>query len=122
MNDHLLIALDAAVPLRIMMIRDRSPEMRASDGAFAVDVIASKSDALMFGGRKGEAANAFNWLVKGLAALAYQPGGATFAGRHWCVNHTECEAAEAAAGEPPDPVEVPEPRPAVDDVPTGGLL
>lgn len=36
-------------------------------------------------------------LARGLAAAAFQPGGISVFGRHWCVDHAECVAAEAAA-------------------------
>jgi hypothetical protein len=41
----------------------------------------------------------FAALSKGLAAGAHSPGGITFLGRHWCVDHTRCEAAEIEAAE-----------------------
>lgn len=40
----------------------------------------------------------FNFLAKGLACAAFQPGGITFAGLHWCACHRECEEAEREAG------------------------
>lgn len=45
----------------------------------------------------GGSADTFNHLARGLAALAYQPGGVTFAGRHWCTDHAACESAAAEA-------------------------
>lgn len=98
MTDHdvLLITLDAAVPLHILEMRDLTPHQRAAIARSAVDAIAHKGDALQYGGKRGEAANAFNALARGLAAAAYQPGGIDFAGRHHCVNHAECEQAELA--------------------------
>lgn len=36
------------------------------------------------------AGEVFNFLARGLACLACQPGGVTFAGRHWCAGHREC--------------------------------
>lgn len=45
------------------------------------------------------AGEVFNFLAKGLACLAYQPGGVTFAGQHWCANHQECiDAQERRTG------------------------
>ena len=43
----------------------------------------------------GGTADTFNHLARGLAALAYQPGGVTAFGRHWCTDHRACDAAEA---------------------------
>lgn len=39
------------------------------------------------------AGEVFNHLARGLAVLACQPGGVTFAGQHWCVySHPRCPA------------------------------
>lgn len=43
-------------------------------------------------GRPGTA-GVFAALAGGLAAAAFQPGGVTWRGRHWCVDHARCEAA-----------------------------
>lgn len=53
----------------------------------AVDVAACEGDVLMYGDRKGDAARAFNHVARGIAALAYAPGGVLYAGQHWCVEH-----------------------------------
>ena len=45
----------------------------------------------------GGTADTFNHLARGLAALAYQPGGVDFAGRHWCADHRACQAAATEA-------------------------
>jgi len=52
---------------------------------------------LLFGGRAciTEYAN----LATALAALAYQPGGVTALGRHWCTNHQQCEFAASVIGD-----------------------
>jgi hypothetical protein len=43
----------------------------------------------LYGGK--HCAEAFNALARGLAALAYQPGGVKYAGLHWCVEeHPGC--------------------------------
>lgn len=53
--------------------------------------VCARGDILMYGGGgKGEAAEVFNSLARGLAALSLQPGGVTFAGMHWCQNHEQC--------------------------------
>lgn len=51
----------------------------------AADQVAHRGDVLQYGGKRGEAAEVFNHLAKGLAAAAFQPGGVTFAGEHWEV-------------------------------------
>lgn len=94
--DLLITALEAAVPLHIAIMRDWTDRHRVDAAYRAADVVAERGDVLMFGGGRGDAAEAFNWLAKGLAAAAYQPGGVTFAGRHWCTDHALCVRAEAA--------------------------
>lgn len=112
MPDALPIALEAAVPLRLMELAALSPverdRVRMRWAHDASDIVASQGDTLMFGSkRSGAAANVFNHLARGLAALAYAPGGVTFAGRHW----------EAGGGESPTPVREPRrARPVVDAV------
>lgn len=97
-HDTLLIALNAAVPLWMLELERMTPEIRELDRQMwarrSADAIAANGDVLMYGSkRQGEAAKAFNALAQGLAAAAYQPGGVTFAGRHWCVDHAACQAA-----------------------------
>lgn len=94
-QDAVLIeTLRIAVPLYLLEIRHMIPEQRAALGRKTADVIAHKGDVLMFGGsRKGETAGAFNALAQGLAAAAYLPGGVTFAGLHWCLDHGQCKDA-----------------------------
>ncbi|MBM0256372.1 hypothetical protein [Micromonospora sp. 4G55] len=107
-NDVLLIGLDAAVPLWMLElaalpagIRD---ERRMRWAAEAADAVAYQGHTLQYGGKRGEAAKVFNALARGLAAGAYQPGGITFAGRHWCADHQLCVDADAHAHEPlPEP-------------------
>jgi hypothetical protein len=80
----LLPMLDMAVPLRVHDLRYWSWAARRELASAAVDEIASRGDVLLFrGGRKGESARVFIALVDALAVLALQPGGVTFADRHW---------------------------------------
>lgn len=86
-SDTLAIALEAAVPLWMLQLDELEPAerhdvMRAWATAGA-DAVASKGDTLMFKSARGETAATFNALARGLAALAFCPGGVTFAGRHW---------------------------------------
>lgn len=101
----LIETLRLAVPMWIDQLRhlDESPRDRRIQAwaRDAVDPIASRADALQFGGKKGEAAEVFNHLARGLAATAFQPGGVTFAGVHWCTDHAACEDAQAWAADHP---------------------
>jgi hypothetical protein len=72
--------LAVAVPLRIAEVRRLPDGERARLAREAAEHIASHGDDLMYRGRKGAAAEAFNKLATGLAVLALQPGGVTFAG------------------------------------------
>jgi hypothetical protein len=76
-------ALQAAVPLWIHDVRDWTPERRVEVAREAAPLLASKGDVLMFGGRRGEAAEVFNALARAVACCAYQPGGVTVFGDHW---------------------------------------
>lgn len=80
----LLPMLELAVPLRILEVRGLSWELRKELAAEAEQEIASHGDNILFqGAKKGDTARAFVALATGLAVLALQPGGVTFAGRHW---------------------------------------
>lgn len=99
-NPVLLVALEAAVPLWIVELRrmpagqrERTRTVWARAGA---ESIAHKGDVLQYGSkRRGEAADVFSHLARGLAALAFQPGGVTFAGLHFEAT------ADANPDEPP---------------------
>lgn len=107
----MLDALLAAVPLEITAQRDWPAEVRAEFAHGHADALQQGADAAQFGGSAGEqraGAAYFASLARVLAAMAYQPGGVTFSGRHWCTDHQACLDAEAqaAAGQLAD-----EPRP-----------
>jgi hypothetical protein len=80
-TELLTISLQAAVPLRILEMRDWTPERRIEAACECADVVASHGDDLQYGGK--HAADAFNKLALGLACLSYAPGGVTFMGEHW---------------------------------------
>lgn len=106
-HDTLVIALEAAVPLHIIEMGRLTPEQRQRVALRSAGEVASRGDILQFrGGKRGETAAVFNHLARGLACLAFQPGGVTFAGHHWCTDHAVCEGAEAA------PVSELQPKPA----------
>ena len=103
----LVATLELAVPLWIWELRVYTDKQRAARGNRCAGIVAEQGDILQFGSKqKGKVAGAFNALAEGLACAAYVPGGVTFAGRHWCVDHQACLDAEAAAkdAELPEPV------------------
>lgn len=104
----LALALEAAVPLRIARLRElggpteedfrllrceatlveparpgvRGPRYEPWRGV--AQLLAEKGDVLMYGGgRRGEAAEAFNHLAHALAVMSFLPGGVRFAGTCW---------------------------------------
>ncbi|MFF5265371.1 hypothetical protein ACFY4C_41355 [Actinomadura viridis] len=102
--------LQTAVPLNIFQMQSWTADQRCETGRAQASTIGSHGDDLLYGGK--HCAESFNALAKGLAALAYQPGGVTFLGLHWCVEeHLDCprrpygtaaqtdDAKEASAGE-----------------------
>lgn len=97
----LMATLESAVPLRVaelaqMSAAGREEQIRAWADA-AAQPLHEEADILMCGGgKRGQAAKVFNHLARALAAGAYQPGGVTFNGRHWCADHAACEAAKVA--------------------------
>lgn len=98
MNDLLLVHLDVAVALAIAHLQDLPPgerERRFELGREAyVELLASKSDVLMFGGgKKGEVAQLFASLAEALAFMAFIPGGIRFGGRRWVATDTEARCA-----------------------------
>jgi hypothetical protein len=99
MDSSLLsITLSMAVPLWIEELRPLTDEQRLARASGLADIIGSQGDIILYpSGKKGETAKAFNALAEGVAIGAFQPGGVTVFGQHFCVNHAECEAAELAA-------------------------
>lgn len=84
---HLLvIALEAAVPLRILEIRARGGLVqRDIDSAqLFADELGSHGDQILYrGDHPGVTAGLFNQLAQALAVLAHCPGGVTLFGSHW---------------------------------------
>lgn len=90
----LLASLDTVVPVRIAAIKRWSPQRRAREARQAWHKVSAEMSGaadLMFGGT--HAAAEFNALTLVLAVFAYQPGGVTFAGFHWCTDHAQCQYA-----------------------------
>lgn len=94
MSEHLLLAaLEASVPLKIADLAHWPVEARIRHTDGCADIIAAQGDALQYGGKGCR--EAFGAVVRALAVGAYQPGGITFAGRHWCAAACDCPAAHA---------------------------
>ena len=84
-DSRLTIALEAAVPLQYAEL--------GLPGSFAqfvpelgkmADLISTKGDVMLFGGgKKGEAAAAFNAVARGIAILSALPGGVELFGWKW---------------------------------------
>jgi hypothetical protein len=84
LHDHPALGLlEVAVPMRIAELRTLAEGNRLALAREAGQHIAEHGDDLMFRGKPGRSAEAFNQLTTGLAALAFSPGGVSFAGMHW---------------------------------------
>lgn len=83
---HLGPMLELAVPIAIQEVIPWGPDRRIAYCQAHAQDIASRSDVLMFGGKRGEAGKLFGILARCLACLAFQPGGVRFAGAHWAVD------------------------------------
>lgn len=92
----LLPTLQIAVPIEILRMRTWDEKTRLAKAAEFGQHIAANGDDILYK-TGGETATAFAALARGLAACAYQPGGVTFMGLHWCVNHDECNEASKPA-------------------------
>ncbi|MFD9561534.1 hypothetical protein [Streptomyces sp. NPDC059994] len=86
-NVVLVESLRLAVPLHMMILHEHAPAELVRIAETAASVIGSQGDVLQFGSpQRGEAAQAFNALARGLAAAALTAqGGATFMHLHWCT-------------------------------------
>jgi len=85
-KDLLEPTLMIAVPLWVeKIIREQwSLGMVWETGKKLADVVATKSDAVLYKSKKkGETAEAFNNLALGLACLSFAPGGVKFMGLHF---------------------------------------
>lgn len=103
-SDHsvLIQSLLFAVPLWMHELRDCTEEQVIARAKGCAQVIAEKGDALQFKAKSASSrkstAHAFNRLAEGLACAAYQPGGVTFAGLHWCVGSRHSGVAQELSG------------------------
>lgn len=99
----MLACLSVSVPVLMRQLAKMSDwereRVRAEWSDAAGDPIAFGGDQLLYrtkarpaGKNRGEdigTAATFNLLAKAIAAAAYAPGGITFCGAHWCVNHDD---------------------------------
>ena len=86
MNNHLAIAMSAAVPLHIMRLQAKGgPTDEDMKQAQEVsDKLGERGDVLLFGGgKKGEVADLFNGTANAIACLSFVPGGITIFGEHF---------------------------------------
>lgn len=103
MTPPMVDALLVAVPLEILAQQGMTDEARAGYARSHADALQVGADTALFGGgpsaARREGAAYFGALARVLAAMAYQPGGVTVFGQHWCTDHDACKAAavEAAA-------------------------
>lgn len=96
-RELLTATLQVAVPLAIREMKDWDDDIRMGYARGWGQYIAEHGDIILYrSGKKGESAKAFAVLARGLGALAYQPGGVTFLGEHFCTDHALCEAAAKA--------------------------
>lgn len=66
----------------------------------AATLLSERGDIVRYGGAaRGKVAEAFNHMARGLAALAFCPGGVTFADIHFCADHSLCEQVDAEVAE-----------------------
>lgn len=81
----LAVMLDCAVPLYIAELEARGgPDDADIEAARAFSsVLAARGDVLLYGGKPGEAGGLADRAARGVAVLAFCPGGVTLFGRHW---------------------------------------
>ncbi|MBO0813859.1 MAG: hypothetical protein J2P30_01695 [Actinobacteria bacterium] len=90
--------LQVTVPMWIAELRTYREEDRLAIGRRDGDFVAEHGDDVLYRGHKrGDSAKAFTAVARGLAVLAFQPGGVTAFGGHWCTDHEVCESADAKA-------------------------
>lgn len=81
------------VPLYIAELQGSTFEERKSMAPSIVDLVAHKADEMMYAPRKAlkRKSSVLSAIAKGIAIMAYQPGGVTLLGIHACVySHLGC--------------------------------
>jgi hypothetical protein len=90
----LMAVLDGLIPLHLMRLAELSEGDRRRLAERYADGLAAGADRLTAPGNfddRGERAEALTALAGGIALGAMQPGGITWAGRHWCTTpHPNC--------------------------------
>lgn len=87
-NSLLVDFLTLAVPLEIQRLSHLELDQIAGVARASAQTVTEKGDIIQWKAPGAAAATAA--LIRGLAALAYAPGGVTFMGWHWCTDHAEC--------------------------------
>lgn len=83
-RELLVMSLECAVPLWIAQFRSLTDDQRMEIAKVAGQAVAEHGDIIQYRSKKkGETADAFNQLARGLAVLAFAPGGVTFEGVHF---------------------------------------
>ena len=94
--DLLLPFLEMAVPLEMHRMRALDQHALQRIAQDSAQTVAERGDVIQFRARGTATATAA--LIRGLAAAALvSDGGVTFAGRHWCLDHSRCIASGAAS-------------------------
>lgn len=89
-----------AVPMAIAELQRCPWETVARVVGEAASTLASQGDILQFKSKKkGETAAVFASTARGLAALSFAPGGASFLGEHWCAEHPDAPARSRSTGD-----------------------
>lgn len=103
--DTLLPTLQLAVPMWIQRLRGTDEWQRVALAREDAQAVAERGDALMYRSKPGRSGEVFNALARGLAIAAYQPGGVTAFGEHWCTDHDVCTGAkqQKSSSEPMPP-------------------
>lgn len=100
-HGHPLVGMLAiAVSNEIDKLREVDDELRATQIAHhtrgeIATLVGTHGDDLLFGGE--HCVETFAATARALACLAFQPGGVTVFGLHFCVDHDACIKADAAA-------------------------
>jgi hypothetical protein len=92
----LMTVLDGLIPLHLMRLAQLSEGDRSRLAERYADALAAGADRLTAPGNfddRAERSEALTALAGALAIGAMQPGGVTWAGRHWCTKpHPNCPA------------------------------
>jgi hypothetical protein len=93
-RDNMRYALEGLIPLHIAEMRNLPINVRRDRAARDGRLLASDADKLLYA--PGRRPGVLPALARGMAALAYQPGGVTAVGIHACAHpHPYCPASAA---------------------------